>query len=176
MATLARNLSAFESRRDFRQSQETRAKFWHVAIVSSIFRGRRRIGPVSRGGHGYGRRSEATVQVSRRRAAVPAGSPAHCKTENSAITSSLITGQRLPSKTGLAGATKTSPSQKKKNRQRSAGANSVGSPFTDLVGNCGVPTDNRPAPCRHNRHRETAYGSWRQRLYRPRAYRGCACA
>jgi hypothetical protein len=30
------------------------------------------------------------TQMSRRRATVPAGSPAHCKTENSAITSSLI--------------------------------------------------------------------------------------
>src|SRR6476661_4308804 len=37
MATSARpgtEVTAFESRRDFRQSQETRAKFWHVAIVS----------------------------------------------------------------------------------------------------------------------------------------------
>jgi hypothetical protein len=30
-------VTAFESRRDFRQSQETRAKFWHVAIVSLFF-------------------------------------------------------------------------------------------------------------------------------------------
>jgi len=40
MATSARpgtEVTAFESRRDFRQSQETRAKFWHVAIVSLFF-------------------------------------------------------------------------------------------------------------------------------------------
>ena len=40
MATSARpatEMTAFESRRDFRQSQETRARFWHVAIVSLFF-------------------------------------------------------------------------------------------------------------------------------------------
>ena len=40
MATSARpatEVTAFESRRDFRQSQETRARFWHVAIVSLFF-------------------------------------------------------------------------------------------------------------------------------------------
>jgi len=40
MATSARpgiEVTAIEGRRDFRQSQETRAKFWHVAIVSLFF-------------------------------------------------------------------------------------------------------------------------------------------
>jgi len=33
----ATEVTAFESRRDLRQSQETRARFWHVAIVSLFF-------------------------------------------------------------------------------------------------------------------------------------------
>lgn len=40
MATITRQeieLSALETRRDFRRSQETRAKYWHVAIVSLFF-------------------------------------------------------------------------------------------------------------------------------------------
>ena len=40
MATITRQeieLSAVETRRDFRRSQETRAKYWHVAIVSLFF-------------------------------------------------------------------------------------------------------------------------------------------
>jgi len=40
MATSARpgiEVTAFESRRDFRQSPEPRGKFWHVAIVSLFF-------------------------------------------------------------------------------------------------------------------------------------------
>ena len=30
-------MSAVETRRDFRRSQETRAKYWHVAVVSLFF-------------------------------------------------------------------------------------------------------------------------------------------
>ena len=40
MATITRQeieMSAVETRRDFRRSQETRAKYWHVAIVSLFF-------------------------------------------------------------------------------------------------------------------------------------------
>jgi len=40
MATITRQeieLSALETRRDFRRSKETRAKYWHVAIVSLFF-------------------------------------------------------------------------------------------------------------------------------------------
>src|SRR5215470_13835208 len=60
--------------------------------------------------------------MSRPQAAVPAASPASCKMDNSATTLSLTTRPRLPSRTGSAAATKTSPSQKKKDRQPSAGA------------------------------------------------------
>jgi hypothetical protein len=40
MTTVTRpgiEMTAVETRRDFRRSQETRAKFWHVAIVSLLF-------------------------------------------------------------------------------------------------------------------------------------------
>ena len=40
MTTVTRpgiEMTAVETRRDFRRSQETRAKFWHVPIVSLFF-------------------------------------------------------------------------------------------------------------------------------------------
>ena len=124
-------MAAAETRRDFRRSQETRAKFWHVAIVSLFFvavvgsglflgavmvmstlRGEEENDPTA------GRR---TARIAR---SLPDGKLCH-------YISSSTTGQRPRSRTGLGAATKTSPSQRKNDQPQSAGATSIVVPFTN---------------------------------------------
>ena len=164
-------MRAVAARRDLRRSQQTRARFWHVVVVSSFFFIVMGTGLFL----GAGYFAAIPGKPSLRLRVGPVASPARYRTASSATIFCLTTKQRKPSKTELPVVMKVSPSLRENPSGPSAGAAS-GLRVTDSIDNCAAPTDSRPTTCLQSQCRETACENSQRKACRWQACRECACA
>ena len=168
-------MRAVAARRDLRRSQQTRARFWHVVVVSSfffivvgtgLFLGAVMVIGVLRSNSG---KAELTAEGRTGRIARSLQDGKLCHY----ILFDNKTAQTVEDR--IARCDEGKPKPERDPSGPSAGAAS-GLRVTDSIDNCAAPTDSRPTTCLQSQCRETACENSQRKACRWQACRECACA